>query len=199
MNNLIIKNWWILTMKGLLSLTFGIIAITFPISTLIIFTKFFALILALSGSLLIYVSITRRKIDRDHSWKMTEGFIDLVIGLIVLIFPEITAGIFITLITIWISFTGILQILNGYRLRSLYHHWWILILNGFLAIAFAVLIFTHPYHTILTIMVLIGLQAMVLGGFLIITSLNLKKLISDIKTEIPHKEGEEGNQELSYY
>jgi len=194
-----IKNWWILTIKGLLSLTFGIIAITFPIGTLLIFTKFFALILALSGSLLIYVSISRRKIDRDHSWKMTEGFIDLAIGLIVLIIPELTAAIFITLITIWISFTGILQILNGYRLRSLYNHWWILILNGFLAITFAVLIFTHPYHALITLMVLIGLQAIVFGSFLIITSINLKKLISDLKTEIPHKEGEEGNQELSYY
>jgi uncharacterized membrane protein HdeD (DUF308 family) len=141
--NVILKNWWILTIKGLLTLAFGVIAISAPISTMLFSTRIF--------------------------------------------------------VSMWISFMGILQISNGYRLRGLYNHYWILIFNGLLAISFALIVLTQPIYGIITLMTLIGLQAIVFGGFLVISSFYIRKIFYDIDTEIPHKVGEEANQELSYY
>jgi uncharacterized membrane protein HdeD (DUF308 family) len=196
---IILKNWWILTIKGLLTLTFGLITIATPLGTMAIFMQIFGILLLLSGVLLVVISMKGKRKLNDRSWKLTEGFIDLVIGLIVLSFPQMTASIFISLISIWISFMGILQISNGYRLRGLYNHYWILILNGILAISFATLVFTQPIHGLVTLMVLIGLQTIVFGGFLIISSVYIRKIFKDINSEIPSKVGEEANQELSYY
>jgi uncharacterized membrane protein HdeD (DUF308 family) len=194
-----LKNWRILTIKGLLTLIFGIVAITIPVSTMLIISLLFGLLLVISGVLLVMYSIRNRRKNGDRSWNLTEGFIDLIMGLIIISYPEISAGIFISMISIWISFMGILQISNGYRLRGLYNHYWILIFNGILAIAFAAFVFTQPLYELVTLIILIGLQAFVFGGFLIISSFYIRKILHDIHTEIPHKVGDEANQELSYY
>lgn len=195
----ILKNWWFLTIKGLLTLIFGIVAVTAPISAMLIISRLFGILMLISGVMLVMLSLQSRKKNIDRSWKLTEGFIDLIIGFIIISFPGISAGIFISLISIWISFMGILQISNGYRLRGLYNHYWILIFNGILAIAFATFVFTQPLYGLVTLIILIGLQAIVFGGFLIISSFYIRKIFHDIDTEIPHKVGDEANQELSYY
>lgn len=187
-----------LTLKGLITLVFGMIALFFPMETMMLFSRFFGILVLALGLTLVIFSLTRKG-TFDRSWKLTEGFIDVTIGTVVLTFTEIGSGTLIALIAIWISFMGFLQIANGYRLRSLFNHWWFLILNGVLAITFAILIFTQPVLDVFTLIVLIGLQSMVFGGFLIVSSVFVKKMLRDISLEIPHKEGEEGNQELSYY
>lgn len=195
--NTIFKNWWMLTIKGLITFLFGLITISAPIDALPIFSQLFGILIILSG---IFLTISSFRIkDRDRNWRITEGFIDLIIGLIIISFSGMTSSIFLSLVAIWISFMGILQISNGYRLRGLFNHYWILIFNGVLAIAFASIIFTHSFHGIMTLVVLIGLQASVFGSFLTIISMYIRKILNDIDTEIPHKAGEEANQELSYY
>lgn len=198
MKQIAIKNWWIITLKGLITFLIGILTLTLPIEQWIYSARVFGLIILITGLSLVLISFPIRKYN-DRSWRLTEGFIDTIIGINILAFPKITPGIFISVLTIWISFMGIIQIMNGYRLRSLFHHWWFLIFNGTLAIGFAVIIFSYPLLETLTKMILIGLQLIVFGGFLVISSLYLKRMIDDIRTEIPRKEGEEGNQELSYY
>jgi uncharacterized membrane protein HdeD (DUF308 family) len=195
--NAILKNWWMLTIKGLITFVFGLITISAPISALPILSQIFGLLIILSGITLTLLSFKMK--DRDRQWRLTEGFIDLIIGLIIISFSGMTSSIFLSLIAIWISFMGILQISNGYRLRGLFNHYWILIFNGVLAIAFATIIFTHSYHGIMTLVILIGLQASVFGSFMTIISMYIRKILNDIDTEIPHKAGEEANQELSYY
>ena len=195
--NTIMKNWWMLTIKGLITFIFGLITISAPTNVLPLLSQLFGLLIILSGISLTVLSFRIK--DRDRNWRLTEGFIDLIIGLIIISFSGMTSSIFLSLVAIWISFMGILQISNGYRLRGLFNHYWILIFNGILAIAFATIIFTHSYHGIMTLVILIGLQASVFGSFMTIISMYIRKILNDIDTEIPHKAGEEANQELSYY
>jgi uncharacterized membrane protein HdeD (DUF308 family) len=204
--NAILKEWWVLTIKGILTFTFGLLVISTQIGSAIVLARVFAILLLLSGLLLVVISFREKKKFGDRSWRLTEGFIDIIMGLIIISFSEITTSVFLSLVAIWISFMGILLISNGYRLRRLYNHCWILTFNGILAIGFAIMVFTQPIHGIITTMVIIGLQTIVFGlqtivfgGFLIISSFYIRKIFRDINTEIPHKIGEDANQELSYY
>lgn len=198
MNKIYHKTWWILTVKGIITFIFGLMALLAPASLIMATVTIFSVIILISGLLLITGSLFK-KMSNDHSWKLTEGFIDVIIGVIILAFPGITLSIFVALIAIWMSFIGLLQIMNGYRLRSLFNHWWILAGNGLLAILFAILVFTQPIHGLVTLIILVGLQALVFGSFLTVSSIYIKKIIRDISIEIPHSKGEEANQELSYY
>lgn len=192
------KNWWILTIKGILSLGFAIMATLLPMNFLTMMVPFFGILLLIGGITLIVSSILQN-ILKDRAWIQTEGFLDIVIGTIILSFHDFTSEMFIILIAIWISFIGILQIANKYRLNSLFNHWGFLIFNGFLAIIFALFVFSIPLQSMVTLGVLVGLQSGVLIGFLIVSSCHVRKLLTDIEIDIPHKEGEDGNQELSYF
>lgn len=197
--NAILKNWWILTIKGLITFTLGLLVIFMKPDNLMLIAGIFALLLIFSGISMILLSIWNKRKFPDRDWKLTEGFIDLIIGLIIISFSSPDPGIFIALVTIWISFMGILQISSGYRMRGLFNHYWILVFNGLLAIGFTIIMYTHPVYELVTMIILIGLQASVFGSFLIISSIYIRKVFQDINIEIPHKFGEEANQELSYY
>lgn len=193
-----LKNWWTLTIKGLLAICFAIITISNPFGTLNPVIGLFGISLMISGAMLL-ITAGIRKIRRDRAWNLTEGFLDIMIATISLSINAITSGIFLTIIAIWISFIGILQITNRYRLNALFNHWWYLIFNGILAIIFATLIFTFPMQGLVTRGILIALQVGILIGFILVSSFHMKMLLEDIRIDIPRKEGEEGNQELSYY
>jgi uncharacterized membrane protein HdeD (DUF308 family) len=192
------KNWWILTLKGVFTLGISILALRLPYDSFSYLIRVTGVILIISGFTLVLSSIVRHYLI-DRKWNITEGFLDIVIATILLSFQEITPSIFILMIAIWMSFIGILQIVNKYRLQSLFHHWGFLILNGVLAVTFAIFLFRFPSYGMITRIVLIGLQSGILIGFLLVSSYHIKKLLEDIKIDIPHKEGEEGNQELTYY
>jgi uncharacterized membrane protein HdeD (DUF308 family) len=192
------KNWHILTMKGLLALGFGTAILWAPLTLNFQLIRIFGIILLLSGITLIITSVVQN-IRNDRSWNLTEGFLDIVIATVLLAFQGMNTDIFIVMIGIWISFIGILQISNRHRLLSLFNHWGFLFLNGLLAILFAVFLFTFPSLGVITRGVLIGLQAGILIGFLMVSTYHIKRLLEDIHIDIPQKEGEDGNQELSYY
>ncbi len=193
-----LKNWWILTIKGILTLSFAMLATWITVTSLSLIVTIAGILLLFSGISMIISSILQ-KLRKDRAWILTEGFLDIVIGTIVLSFHELTAVMFIVLITIWISFIGILQIANKYRLNSLFNHWGFLIFNGLLAIVFASFLFSIPFNSFVTRIVMIGLQSGILIGFMVVSSCHIRKLLTDIQIDIPQKEGEEGNQELSYF
>ena len=193
-----LKNWWILTIKGILTLSFVAMAMLLPVDSLLMVKSILGILLLISGIMLVTSSIIQ-KIMKDRAWILTEGFLDIVIGTIMLSLQAFTQEMFISMIAIWISFIGILQIGNKYRLNSLFNHWGFLLFNGLLAIIFAFSLFNMPLQSIVTRVVLIGLQSGVLIGFLVVSSYHVRKLLADIQIDIPQKEGEEGNQELTYF
>lgn len=198
MNRFHLKNWWILTIKGLATFGFVLAATWTPTYSLPALISVCGILLLISGGLMIVSSILQ-KLRMDRAWILTEGFLDIVVGTILLSFHELSAGIFISMIAIWISFIGIIQIANKYRLNSLFNHWGFLLFNGFMAILFAFFLLQVPLEGMITRSILIGLQSGILIGFLVVSSCHVKKLLSDIQIDIPHKEGEEGNQELTYF
>jgi uncharacterized membrane protein HdeD (DUF308 family) len=193
-----VKNWWILTIKGMLTLSFVTLAMQLPVDSLPMVKSILGILLLIIGIMLVTLSIIQ-KILKDRAFILTEGFLDIVIGTIMLSFQAFTQEMFISMIAIWISFIGILQIGNKYRLNSLFNHWGFLLFNVLLAIIFAFSLFNMPLQSIVTRVVLIGLQSGILIGFLVVSSCHVRKLLADIRIDIPHKEGEEGNQELTYF
>ena len=198
MKELIFKNWSIITIKGIIAVIFGLVAILLSEGAVVYAIKTFGAILLISGLLMFGLTLLVKN-KKDQICSIMEGGIDILMGILIISGPNITSTYFLALIMIWISIMGLLQIYDGYRIRNLLNHWWILMFNGFLAVLFAVLVFSQSFNSGLTLAILIGLQALVLGSFLIISSIKLKQLVDEIRIEIPSKEGDEGNQELSFY
>ncbi len=196
--NQVLKSWRIITVKGLVTTILGLSAIISPPAYTEIFIRIFGTLFIVSGSILIYDYFAYPN-SPDWKWRIAEGIVDGFFGLITLTLGLVTASNFFVVITAWLTLIGILQISNAYRLRSLFHHWKILMLNGILVIIFTAGLVFSPRENLTNKLIIMVLLSLLFVAFLIISSLYLKKLVQDIHTDIPSKQGEAGNQELSYY
>ncbi|HLF35673.1 MAG TPA: DUF308 domain-containing protein [Cyclobacteriaceae bacterium] len=196
--NQILKSWRIVTIKGLVTTVLGLSALFTPPAYADIFIRIFGTLFIVSGSILIYDYFTNPA-SPDWKWRFAEGLVDGFFGLITLSLGWVTASNFFVVITAWVTLIGVLQVSNAYRLRSLFHHWKILMLNGLLGIMFSAGLILSPYENTTNKIIIMFLLSILFVTFLIISSFYLKRLVEDIHTELPRKQGEEGNQELSYY
>jgi uncharacterized membrane protein HdeD (DUF308 family) len=196
--NKILKSWRVITIKGLVTTILGLLSFYVPIEYIALLIRIFGTLLIVSGAIMIYDFLIIPS-AADRNWRVIEGTIDGFFGFITLILGLVTPSNFFIVVTLWISIIGLMQISNAYRLRSLFHHWKILMLNGFLALVFSIGIIIYPRESFFNKAIIMFLLSLVFVVFLFISSFYLKKLVEDIYLDIPHKRGEEGNQELSYY
>ena len=66
MEKKLFKNWWLLTIKGLIAILFGIILVSVPEESLKFMVRWFGIIVALGGVFLIIGAYTHR----EHNRKM---------------------------------------------------------------------------------------------------------------------------------
>ena len=198
MKNKILKSWRVVTIKGLVTTLLGLLTFYLLPAYSDLFIRLFGSLLIVSGSILIYDFVVNAT-TLDRSWRLVEGSIDGIYGVLTVIFGLVNVTNFLFMITSWITLTGVLQVSNAYRLRSLFHHWKALMLNGILAILFSAGVIFYPHESPLNKAIVMISFTVLFIAFLSISSYYLKKLVEDIQMEIPNKQGEEANQELSYF
>ncbi|HKJ84930.1 MAG TPA: DUF308 domain-containing protein, partial [Spirochaetia bacterium] len=110
------SEWWIIALRGLFAVIFGVLALAWPTQTATAIVMLVALFILIDG-ILSLVGAARR---HEPSWGfgVFEGIIGVVIGILALTMPQITAMILVVLVGIWALVTGILELLAAFRLRT---------------------------------------------------------------------------------
>ena len=118
MNNLLVRNWWALALRGVAAVIFGIIAFALPGVTLTVLVLFFAAYLLVDG---VFALIAGLKAAEQHErWGALalEGMLDLVAGAAVVMWPGLTLVVFIYMAAFWAVVSGIALLVAAFRLRS---------------------------------------------------------------------------------
>jgi uncharacterized membrane protein HdeD (DUF308 family) len=109
------------------------------------------------------------------SWETAlQGAIGIIVGILVSLWPSITAVLLVTFIGVWAATKGILEIAEAIRLR---HHIigdWLVALNGLLSVLFGLAVFAFPGAGAITIAWMLGLYVAASGGVLIMRGLGLR-------------------------
>ncbi len=198
MKNKILKSWRVVTVKGLVTTLSGLFTFYLLPEYSSLFIKLFGTLLIVSSSILIYDFIVNPTAN-DRKWRLIEGIVDGIFGVLTIILGWINVQNFLFAITSWITLVGILQVTNAYRVRSLFHHWKALMLNGILAITFSAGVIFYPHESNLNKAIIMILFTLLFIAFLLISTYYLKKLVDEMYLDIPNKQGDEANQELSYF
>jgi len=171
------KNWWTYTVKGVFSIAFGLIVLFIPNATLDWMIQLFGGFIILSGLFLLGGAISNIKNHKKWGLWLIEGIIDMVLGVLIIIYHQSTADIdlFIIFVAIWavsVGFTQLFSAMSAYReVRTR----WLLLINALIVIAAGFVLFFNSFNTYEQCLNMIGIFALVFGFFITTYSFGLKE------------------------
>ena len=170
----LVQNWWLFTLRGVLGIIFGILALIFPGPTILSLVLLFSAYMLVDGifGIISAVRAIRRKEDR---WGLLifEGLLDIATGAVAFLWPGLTVVAFVWLIAAWAIVSGGLMTAAGFRLNIEHGQWW-LVLGGLLSLAYGVLLIITPLIGAVVLTWWLGAYALVFGVALVIFSLKLR-------------------------
>ncbi|MBY0545217.1 MAG: DUF308 domain-containing protein, partial [Gammaproteobacteria bacterium] len=141
----ILKSLWLMpTLRGILAVLLGIVLFAYPGVSLVLMLTFFGAFVMVSGIVTLIVAFMRRRYDLIWRSYVTDGIVNLVIGLIVFLWPAMTSLVLVYIIATWALITGIVQLVNAISLREFFPKLWLSVIMSVLLIVFALAIFIHP-------------------------------------------------------
>jgi uncharacterized membrane protein HdeD (DUF308 family) len=168
------RHWWVLLVRGVLAIIFGLVALVAPGIALLAFIFVFAVYAILDGASAIAVSLQERRFLSTWWVLLIEGIAGVIFGILAFAWPGETALILLYLVAIWALVTGVLEI--GFALvvpTSGGHRWWIG-LAGLFSIIFGLILLIRPGAGLLAILWLVGIYAIVFGVSLIIYAFQIR-------------------------
>lgn len=168
------QNWWLLALRGLVAIAFGVLTFIWPGLTLLYLVILFGIYVLMDGIFNIAAALHRSS-GGDHRWVLAlEGLVGIAAGILTFAWPGITALVLLYVIAFWAIFTGVLEIVAGVRLRKRIPNEWFLVLMGVLSILFGGFILAAPGAGALAITIWIGAYALVFGVLLLGLALRLR-------------------------
>ncbi len=179
------NNWWVVALRGIIAILFGLAAFIWPGITLTVLVIFFGAYAFWDGVFSVIASVRRRG-QNQHWWVLFfEGLVSILVGLIALFFPGITAIAIVYLIAAWAVITGILELVSAIRLRQALAGEFLLVIAGLLSILLGVLLAIFPVAGALVTIWLIGAYAIIFGVLLLILSIRLRGHAERLQTQAP--------------
>ncbi|MCU1334869.1 MAG: hypothetical protein JWO19_450 [Bryobacterales bacterium] len=164
---LLAKNWWSLVIRGLVAILFGLVTFAWPGITLSALVLLFGAFAMVDGILSLLGALRASRNGERWTSLLIEGAVGILIGLITLFRPGITAVALVWVIAVWAIVTGALEIAAAMRLRRYIRGEWLLVLMGAASLIFGILCIIMPAVAALAITLWIGVYAIVFGALLI--------------------------------
>jgi uncharacterized membrane protein HdeD (DUF308 family) len=168
------RNWWLILLRGICAILFGLLTFAWPGLTLITLVLLYGLFALFDGGLAIGAAITGGT-PAPRWWLALVGVLGIAAGAITLMWPGITGLVLLFFIAGWAIAAGVFEIVGAIRLRKEIEGEWLLIAAGVLSVLFGLLILAFPGAGALSLAFAIATFAIVYGILLVGFSLRLKK------------------------
>jgi uncharacterized membrane protein HdeD (DUF308 family) len=172
------RYWWILALRGLVAIIFGILALVLPKLTLLTLVFLFGIYALINGILALVHAFSAPKGCPRFGAMIISGIISIAAGIIAFVWPGITALSLVLLIAAWAIIGGISEIAMAIRLRHFIHHEWLMALAGVVSVLLGVAILLRPAAGALALVWWIGGFAIVIGILLVALAFRVRHMHS---------------------
>src|SRR5207253_8282059 len=124
------RNWWLLALRGLAAVVFGVLAFVWPGATLITLVWLFGAFALTNGILSLVLAAKTPKDYPKVGSLILGGLLGILAGLLAFVMPGITALDLLILIMAWAIVTGVMELVAAVRLRKIIANEWLLVLAG---------------------------------------------------------------------
>ena len=169
-------NWWLLLLRGLAAIAFGILAFIWPGLTLLTLIYLWGAYALCDGIFALGAAISAKGGDMTPRWWLVlAGIVSILAALVAFFYPGITALVLLMFIAAWAIIVGLLQIWGATEWRKVLDDAWLLALSGVLSLIFGVLLFAQPGAGAVALVWMIGWFAVVFGCLWVALAFRLKR------------------------
>jgi uncharacterized membrane protein HdeD (DUF308 family) len=169
------RNWWLIALRGVLGVIFGVIALVMPVATILALVLLFSAYMVVDGAIAIYAAIRAARKQEGWGFLLFQGIASLAAAAIAFVWPGLTVVAFVLLIAAWSIVSGCLMLAAAMRTEQA--RWW-LVLGGAAALLYGILMIVAPLSGAVVLTWWLGAFALVFGAALIILSLKLRSRYS---------------------
>src|SRR5262249_52253515 len=157
------RGWWLMVLRGVIAVLFGVLAFAYPGRTGEVLVYLFGAYALVNGIFTLGVAMRAPKGTPGIGYLVVLGLLGVAAGILTFFYPGITAASLLAIIAVWAIFTGVFEISVAIKLRKELSNEWMLILAGVLSAAFGVLVIAMPRAGATSIIWLIATYAIVFG------------------------------------
>jgi uncharacterized membrane protein HdeD (DUF308 family) len=174
--DLLTRHWWVLALRGLAGVLFGLLTFLWPGITLLTLVMLFGAWALVNGIFSFILAAKAPKGFPNFGSLIFAGIFGILAGLITFFWPGISALGLLIVIASWAIVNGVVEIYYAIKLRKEIKGEWLLILAGILSVIFGILLFLNPLAGALVLVLWIGGFAVAFGILLIILAFKMKRL-----------------------
>ncbi len=177
-----VKHWWVSLLLGIIFIAAGVLVALTPLSSYVTLSIFFSVAIFVAGMFQIFYAIANQNALPGWGWQFASGIIDVLIGGVLLTYPDLSMIALPFIVGFWFMFSGGIAIGVSFELKSLgTKSWEWLFLLGIVTIIFSFFLIINPVFGGLTIVYMTSSGFIILGFFRLVLSSKLKSLSKQIK------------------
>jgi uncharacterized membrane protein HdeD (DUF308 family) len=178
----ITRNWWMLGLRGVIAVIFGVVALIWPGQTVQVLVVLFGAFALVDGIFATAAGIASARFFNRWWALLLEGLTGIIIGFLTFFWPAITGLVLLYFIAAWAIITGAFEVAAAIEFRRVISGEWAMVLNGLLSIGLGIVLFVFPAAGAVGLVWAIGLYAIALGILLMILAFRLHSLQRDFLT-----------------
>ncbi len=170
------RYWWVVALRGVMAILFGIIAFSQPGITLVALVWLWGAYALVDGAFTLVGSIRAAEQGRHWGMLLLEGLCGIAAGIIAFAWTGITAVVLLYLVAAWAVVTGLFEIAAAIGLRRVIDGEWLLGLGGALSIVLGVALVANPGAGLIASIWMIGAYALLFGVTMLALAFRLRAL-----------------------
>ena len=172
-----VKHWWLLLIAGILLIIGSIWVFFTPIEGYVALAWLFSILVLANGISYVYLSIASRKVLEGWGWYLAGGIFEMIIGFVLISYPEISMAILPLVLGFWFMFRGAQIIAASLELKEYgVMDWGWLMLFGIALTIVSFFMILEPVFGFFNVIYISSLALLLFGIANIVISLKLKKI-----------------------
>jgi len=167
--------WWLVLLRGIAAIGFGLLAWMWPGATLVTLVLFWGAYALVDGIAALLGGWNAKDAGRPWWQVVLVGVVGIAAGVFTFVQPGVTAVALLILIAVWAIANGVLQVSAAIRLRKAIANEWLLILSGALSVLFGALLIFNPGAGALAVLWAIAAFAVAYGILLVVLAFKLRR------------------------
>ena len=187
MSIVLVRNWWVLALRGLIAVLFGLAAFFWPggigPQALAVLVPLFGTYAIINGLFAIGIAFMERgQYERwgvlEHWWVLLlEGLVGIAAGIVTFAWPSIAIGTLLYVIAAWAIVNGLLELSAAVWLRNVFRDELLPMVGGILSLILGLILVFRPDAPPLAVLWVFGAFAISFGVLFSMFALRLRGLI----------------------